>query len=124
MASRPLITPHQVITNGNMSASITSEVTVITNVTMVSYSVSWTGTSPSGVVTIEVSNDYSKNAAGQVQNAGTWTELPLSAACVVSGNSGNGMIELTDIPAFAIRLKYTRASGSGTMQAIIVAKVQ
>ena len=123
MASRPVIPPYQVITDGDMSGNITSEVTVITNISMVSYAVSWSGSSPVGTFSVEVSNDYEKNAAGGVANAGTWTALTLSASPSVSGNTGNGFIDLGRISAYAVRLKYTRTSGSGTLQATVAGKV-
>lgn len=90
---------------------------------MVSYSVSWAGTAPVGAMSVQVSNDYSQNADGTVRNAGTWTTLTLSAATPVSGATGNGFIDIDQIAAFAIRLVYTRTSGTGLMQAIINGKV-
>lgn len=124
MASRPLIAPHSVITDGDMASDIISEVTIITNSTLVCYAVSWAGTSPLGECQVQVSNDYKVNAAGTVQNAGTWTTLTLSATATVSGNTGTGVIELASLASYAIRLRYARTSGSGTLQAVLTAKVQ
>lgn len=90
---------------------------------MVSYSVSWSGTSPVGAVTIQVSNDYAQNVDGSVAVAGTWNTLTLSSATNVSGNTGNGFIDIDAIAAYAIRLIYTKTSGVGTFQAIINGKV-
>lgn len=123
MSSRPLLQPQQVITNGNMSGNITSMVTIISNLSMMSYSYSWSGTSPSGTVSVEVSNDYSQNGDGTVKNSGTWTALVLSNSPAVSGNTGNGQIEIEQLGAYAIRTKYTFISGVGTLQAFYKAKV-
>ncbi len=123
MASRPLIGPFSVITDGDMSGDITSKVTVIQNTTLISYEIAWNGTSPVGVISVEVSNDYSQNQDGTVKNAGKWTELPLSVTPTVSGNIDNGFIDITEIAAYAIRVKYTRTSGTGSLQATLVAKV-
>lgn len=123
MSSRPILTPFPVITNGSMSSDITSSVTIIQNLSMISYDISWSGTVPVGTMTVEVSNSYSQNADGSVRNPGNWTTLTLSAPTDVSGNMGNGMIDIDATGCFAIRLKYTRISGSGVMQAIINAKV-
>lgn len=129
MSSRPIFSPASVITNGDMSGSITSKVTIIQNLSMVSYGLSWSGTSPVGTAQVQVSNDYATNAAGQVSNAGTWTTLILSVSGVpsstipVSGSPGNAFIDIDQIAAYAIRLVYTRASGSGTLQAVINGKV-
>jgi hypothetical protein len=123
MSSRPLMQPFSVITNGDMSqASLTSIPTIKSNMSMVSYGVSWAGTAPVGTVTVQVSNDYSENADGTVRHAGTWTTLVLSAPTNVSGNTGNGFIDVVT-GAYAIRLVYTRTSGTGVLQVIVKGQV-
>ncbi len=121
MSSRRPITPHPVITNGNMSADITSAVSIIQSTSMISYDVSWTGTAPVGVMAVQVSNSYSQNADGTVKNAGNWTDLVLSSTPTVSGSPGNGFID--ECAAYAIRIQYRRTSGTGTMQVIVSGKV-
>ncbi len=123
MASRPILSPFSVITNGNMAGSLTSAVTVIQNVSMVGYTISWAGSSPVGTMSVEVSNDYSQNADGTVRNAGHWVALTLSGGTSVSGSTGTGFIDIDAVSAYAIRLIYTRSSGTGTMQAVINGKV-
>lgn len=90
---------------------------------MISYDISWAGTAPIGVMSVQVSNSYSKNADGSVKNAGNWTTLVLSAATPVSGNTGTGFIDIDQLAGYAIRLVYTRTSGIGTMNAIVNCKV-
>lgn len=122
MSSRPQIKPYSVITNGSMSGNLTSAVTVIDNTTLVSYSYSWSGSTPVGTITVEVSNDYALNEDGSLRTTGTWNAISgISAA--VSGNTGSGFINLSNQAGYAIRTKYTRSSGSGTLQAKVVAKV-
>jgi hypothetical protein len=131
MASRPNIQSYQVITDGDMSAaSITSSVSVIPQVTVGSYAFSWAGTSPVGYITVEVSNDYAPGGVdGKRFNAGTWTELyfTLNGSTVtnqlpVAGNTGTGFVEWSTA-AYAIRTKFTKTSGTGTLQGYINAKV-
>lgn len=105
-----------------MAADVISTVTIINNLSMASYQVTWSGSSPVGTLTVEASNDYSLNAAGAVANAGTWNTLPNMSA-PVSGNTGNGVFDITQTGIFAIRLHYTRVSGSGTLNATINCKV-
>lgn len=124
MASRPILAPFSVVTNGDMSASITSDVTIIQNVSMISYDISWSGTSPVGDISIQVSNTYSKNADGSVKNAGNWTTLTLSAPTAISGNTGVGFIDITELSSYAIRLVYVRTSGTGTLNVMASGKVQ
>lgn len=123
MSSRPQAAPYSVITNGDMSGNIISKVTVIQKLSMIGYDISWAGTAPVGSMSVQVSNSYSENADGTVRNAGNWTTLTLSSATPVSGATGNGFIDVDATGAFAIRLVYTRASGTGLMNAIITAKV-
>ncbi len=130
MSSRPQAGPYPVIggtlpnaVSGSMAANITSKPTIIQKLSMIGYDISWTGTSPVGVMSIQVSNTYSENADGSVANAGNWTTLTLSTTPSVSGNSGNGFIDVDATGAYAIRLIYTRTSGTGTMSATIAAKV-
>lgn len=106
-----------------MAANITSAVTIVQNLSMISYDISWSGTTPVGTMTVEVSNTYSVNPDGTVRTAGNWTTLTLSSTTNVSGNNGNGFIDVDQTGAFAMRLKYTRTSGTGTMNATITAKV-
>lgn len=130
MASRPIIKQYHSITDGDMSGSITSDVTVLPLITVGSYTYSWSGTTPVGDISVEVSNDYSQGGIdGTPANAGTWTAIYFTLngssvvnAAPVSGNTGTGIIEWST-GAYAIRTKYTRASGTGTLQAILNGKV-
>lgn len=131
MSSRPRITKYPVIVDGDMSqASITSAVSIIQDLTLVGYSYSWSGSSPAGDITVEVSNDYALSADGKsVLNAGTWNVLTLNyggsavTSVPVSGNSGSGFVDIQATSAYAIRTVYTQDSGTGTLQAIITSKV-
>lgn len=123
MASRPLIKPYTAIKAGDMSTTLVSDISIVDQISLISYSYSWTGTAPIGVVTVEVSNDYTQNAAGGTVNAGTWNSLPLSSTASISGNTGNGMIDIQLPGAYAVRTRYVPASGTGTLIAIIAAKV-
>lgn len=130
MSSRPLIKPISVITNGNMaSASLTSLVTIMTNVSMLSYALSWTGSTPIGTISVQGSNDYTQNAEGGAGNAGTWTTLVLSSSGTpttslpITGNTGTAAVDITATAFYALRLIYTKTSGTGTVQCVAAAKV-
>lgn len=122
----------KVITNGDMSlASVTSLVTVIEQLSMLSYAYSWAGTSPVGTLIVQVSNDYKIAPNGAALNASTatWNTITFQLAGVlvssapVTGNTGNGLIDIFQTGAYAIRTVYTKTSGIGTIQATINAKV-
>lgn len=122
MSSRPIFAPYSVITNASMTTSVTSAVTVIQNLSMIGYDISWSGT-PTGTFSVQVSNTYSQNADGSVKNAGSWTSLTLSSPTAAIGSSGSGFIDIDQISAYAMRLVYTAATGSGTLNATINGKV-
>ena len=123
MASRPLIKPFQVITNGDMSANIISEVTIVDNISAISYDISWSGTTPVGAISVQVSNTYKENAnSSAFLVPGNWSTLPLSSSTTVSGNTGTGAIDIQITGFSAIRLIYTASSGIGSMQAFVAAK--
>lgn len=123
MSSRPQFNPYSVITDGDMSGNLTSLVTIIQKLSLISYAIEWTGTSPIGTISVEVSNDYEQNADGSVKNSGTWNTLPLSSPTGVTGNADNGFIDIYATAGYATRLIYTRASGIGTLNVIASGKV-
>lgn len=123
MSSRPQSGPHKVINNQSMATSLTSDVTIIQKLSMVSYDIAWSaGSSPVGTVTVQVSNTYEQNSDGSVKNAGNWTTLALGTLSV-SGNSGNGFVDVDATAGYAIRLLYNRTSGSGTLNVTVAGKV-
>lgn len=130
MSQRPQFSPYPAINAVSMAASITSTVTVIQKLSMPSYSYSWTGSSPVGTITVDISNDYTQNSDGTVRNAGTWTSIyfqldgmTMVNSAPVSGASGTGFIDVPITGAYAIRTVYHRVSGTGTLTSVINAKV-
>jgi hypothetical protein len=124
MSSRPLIKPFPVIVNADMSTTITSEATIVDNISAISYDISWSGSSPTGTVSVEVSDTYKENSNGTaILVAGNWYTLPLSTTTNVSGNTGTGGIDVQITGFYAIRLQYVPSGGTGTMQATLAAKV-
>lgn len=130
MSTRSNLRPQPVILNGNMAVTLTSTPTILQSLTVGTYTYSWVGTSPVGLITAQISNDYELASDGRtVLNAGTWTAIYFvlnGSATVnsipVSGNSGNGVVEWST-GAYAIRTIYTPTSGTGTLQAIVNGKV-
>lgn len=124
MSTRPQLPPQPVIVNGDMSqATLTSLVTIVQKISMLSYQVSWAGSSPVGVISVQVSNDYALAGDGSVKTAGSWSSLTLASPANVSGNTGVGYIDVPETGAYAIRLLYTKTSGTGTLQATVCGKV-
>lgn len=122
MSSRPLIAPHKVLDDQSLATSFTSEVTIVSNVPTLSYDISWAGTAPVGTMEVQVSNTYTINGDGSVRDPGVWRTLP-SMSAAVSGNTGEGGVDIYVTGFYAVRLAYTATSGTGTMDATVVAKV-
>ena len=115
--------------SGAMTGNITSVPTILQSLTNGTYTYNWSGTSPVGAISIQISNDYQLSQSGEVANAGTWTTIyfTLNGSSVVNsapvtGNTGTGAIEWSS-GAYAIRTLYTFTSGTGTLQAVISGKV-
>lgn len=132
MSTRPELTPFSVITSGNMTLTLTSTVVIIQKISMIAFAFSWSGSSPLGTIAIQASNDYSITPGGAVKNAGTWNALTvqLSGSSVssipVSGNTGNGLVDIDLCAAYAIRAVYTpdiSTPGTGTLQCVVNGKV-
>jgi hypothetical protein len=96
----------------NISATVTSAEVNVINLDKASIYVDWTGTSPAGVLSVEAKN--SEN--------GTWFELDFGTPIPVSGSPGEHVLIFNELPHNTIRLVYTRTSGTGAMNAVLVAK--
>lgn len=131
MSTRSTIRPYAVISAGDMSATtITSAPTVLQSITKFSYEVSWSGTSPVGTLALQVSNTYVPDATGGSNSSGKWMNVPLDLSGTgvvttipISGNTGNGFIDITVQAGYAVRLLYTKGSGTGALTATINGKV-
>jgi hypothetical protein len=129
MSTRTNLRPQPVIVNGNMADTLTSAPTILQSLSIVSYSFSWSGSSPDGNIIIQCSNDYSLNPNGTVNNSGTWNTMTVDLAgspvteIPVSGNTGNSYVDIRGTGAYAIRCQYLPTSGTGMLQAIINGKV-
>ena len=129
MSTRTNLRPQSVITNGSMAANLTSSVTLLQSLSAVSFMVYWSGTSPVGTCSVQVSNDYAVGPTGAVINTGHWATITLNQSgtptttIAISGNSGTGFIDVDPTGAYAIRLIYTASSGTGTFNAVINGKV-
>ena len=106
----------------------TNKTSAETNVAYYDYGLidlSWTGSSPVGVVNMEflkISAD--KNVTNKID---VWETINFTGAIggadiAISGASGTHQIQLNKMPSTKIRLKYVYGSGSGNLTAIISAK--
>jgi hypothetical protein len=115
-------------TGQSMAGNLTSKITIIPDMSGISYDISWSGTSPVGTIQVLVSNSYTTDFNGNPLNAGNWTVLPflvsgtIVTSVAVSGNTGNGFLDIGEIRSYAIKLVYNYTSGSGTISATVMGK--
>lgn len=116
-----LLVPVQVVTNGSLAADLTSDVIEIRNQDNVGIQLNWTGT-PTGDFVVEISIDYQEDSLGNVLSAGNWIELPLSPAITAAGSADQAYIDLNQMSASYVRVRFIWASGTGTLNAFMTAK--
>lgn len=112
MGRKSIIKSYKIIEAGDMSDDITSVVTDCTPIDNIGLLAEWSGSSPSGVLSIEVQNGDSE-----------WSALDFGSPITISGNSGNINININQIPFENIRTIYTADSGSGSLTVTLAAKV-
>jgi hypothetical protein len=120
------------ISSGDMStASITSAVTNIQWLDNIGIQLNWTG-SPVGDFAVQISADYAQDQEGNVTSTGNWVPLTLtylSGASMTTATSipttvGSPIyLDLNQLSAPWIRVVYTKASGTGTLNGFITAKL-
>lgn len=101
----------------DISGNVITEPTNTENSDNIGIQLVWSGTAPSGEVFIETSNDYEPNV-----DPGTWTSLDFGVPILITGNSGDHIININLVPFANIRLRYETASGNGTLVATLVMK--
>lgn len=98
--------------DASLAGNLTGVVTNVQNLDKASIHISWTGTSPVGVVTVEARNS----------DKDSWYTVDMGAAINISGNSGDHLLVFNELPFYDMRLQYTASSGTGTVDAIITMK--
>jgi hypothetical protein len=84
--------------------------------------------SPTGTITVEVSADYLQDSLGNVITNGNWITLlqpngtPVQVS-IVAGSPAQSYLDLQELSCPFIRAKYTRTSGSGSLNAFFTAKM-
>lgn len=129
MSTRTHLAPYPVF-NAVSMANSHSGTTILKSLSVVSYDISWTGISPVGTITVQLSNSYKQNPDGSVLVSGNWTNIPLQdstgtivASIPVSGNTGSDFVDIRVTGGEAIRIVYTASSGTGALTVVISGKV-
>lgn len=115
----------KVVTQGDMTGSVTSAVTNIQHLDNIGYQMNITSGTPTGAFSVEVSADYYQDPEGTVVNAGNWVALTLTPTpSVTTGAPANIYLDLNQLSAPWIRLKWTHSGGTGgVFDAFVTAKM-
>lgn len=117
----------QSVVNGSMAGDIVSAVTDILLLDNIYIECDITG-SPSGVLAPEVSSSYLQDSQGNVERVGKWVPImqpdgtPVQVV-IASGSPSAGGFNLNELGAASIRLRYTRTSGTGTLNVYLTGKM-
>lgn len=103
-----------------MSGSITSAVTNIQFLDNIAIQIDYSGTLPVGNIIVEASSNHQQDAQGVTTVAGTWVDLGLGLTAPTSTTPI--YVDVNQLSAPYIRVRYARTSGTGTMNAVISAK--
>ena len=129
MSSRTHLSPFVLLNAADMTKNL-SGVTILHSLSVVSYDISWAGTSPVGTITVQLSNSYKQNSDGSVLAFGNWNNIPFQnstgvivPSIAVSGNTGSDFIDIRVTGAEAIKFVYTPTSGTGALTVVISGKV-
>jgi len=109
-------------TDVSMAADATSPATNIQFMDNIGVQLHFEGT-PTGEFFVEVSIDHAQDSQGVVTTAGHWVAISLPEAAVASGADGDIYIDMTQLSAPWIRVRYARASGTGTLNGWICGKM-
>ena len=113
MAQTPFFGTHLLV-NGNMASNITSPVQTLNAQDNVGIQLNWTGT-PTGTFSFQISADYKQDQEGNVINPGNWISLPVSPSISASGSASQAYVDLNQMSSEWVRVVYTAASGTGTL---------
>lgn len=112
------LTSFKMFDAADVSGDQTSNVTNVRNLDKASIRLVWTG-SPVGEIVVEARNTE------KTPDSNEWYQLVLNAPIVINSTTypeQNHLIQLFELPFAEIRLRYVSTSGSGTMDATLVAK--
>jgi hypothetical protein len=111
MSRKNVLVPYRLIAAGNMAGDITSGVTDVQYLDNIGLQLIFTGT-PTGDFFVDVSLD----------GGTTWTPLSLSPAPQATGGPGSLYVDINQISAPKIRVRYDFSAGTGVLNAYLCGK--
>lgn len=115
----------QLLRSQSLSATFISPVTFVRSGDNISYQINITTTNSVGTFSVQVSDDYRiYEPTNAVSSAGNWVDLTLGGGTPFASSANDLInISLNQLPAGAIRIKYTSVTpGTGTCDLFITTK--
>ena len=112
MGRKHVVKTFKMVTDGDMSGAITSNATNVLQLDQASIYLEWTGTSVDGEFTVEARNG--ENAA--------WYTLDFNTDILAENDTDYHQIVFREMPFTDMRLVYTPAAGTGTLNATLTMK--
>lgn len=104
----------------SLGASFTTAPTLVKYLDNCAYQIDATTSDAVGAFTVQASLDYAVNETTNiVTNSGHWVTLPIGGTPALGSANDDILINLNQLPFNAIRLVYTRTSGTGTAELYI-----
>lgn len=121
MSSRKSLRSFQIFTAASMAGNLIGTVSNIEFYDNIGVELVFTGT-PNGTFSVDLSIDHVQDQNGNVTTAGTWTPITFSNPPVASGAAGSIYLDLNQLSAPWIRVRYTAASSTGTLNGWVCGK--
>lgn len=121
MSRKNTLQPIKFVSAGDMSGTITSKAIGIQFLDNIALQFNFTGT-PTGTFSVQGSLDHAEYF-GTVTKAGTWNEVTLDPVPAAAGAAGSILINMDQLAFPFLRVVYTAASGTGSLDAYITAKM-
>lgn len=122
MARKNTLNRHPVATAQSLGTSFTTDPTTISYLDNISYQIDATTSDAIGTFVVQGSIDYVPAQPNETPNAGHWVDMTLSGSPTLASANDDILIDMNQVPFTAVRLQYTRTSGTGAVTVIINAK--
>ncbi len=119
MSRKNVLEPIVLNSAQNLGASFVTDATTVLYQDNISYQINATTSDAEGTFSIEVSNDFQRADTFDTPAVGNWATLTLDGTPTLASANDIIVISLNQLPYKAVRLRYTRSSGTGTADVLI-----
>lgn len=123
MSRKNVLSPQRLTAAQSLSASFNSTATLIPFMDNCAYQINATTSDAVGTFAVQGSVDYVPATANSPGNTGNWVDLSLGGGTPTLASANDSLIiNLMQVPFNALRLAYTRTSGTGTAELWVMSK--